>query len=239
MHARITEEMAGDDDRKHTSGGVFVAVDSNLGAVVGAEEGATDSISGNEGRIAGAWVERQRRFAGLLSVLLALRRPDSEELSPTGSISQASKTSASLEKRVMQPQTDEQRRKRACALTVGGSISKAMKGLVGGAAETSMDPQLPQSSQLVPPGDPLDDSPLPNSPIRDIVLTERDEQLLAELRRAFAMALPRCIVSRKANSWAEGLKEPSAVTSHGLCCAVIVAACFWPRSPKALTETRN
>ena len=34
--ARITEETAGDEDRKHTSGGVLVAVDSNLGAVVGA-----------------------------------------------------------------------------------------------------------------------------------------------------------------------------------------------------------
>ena len=44
--------MAGDDDRKHTSGGVFVAIDSNLGAVVGAEEGAIESIPGNEGRIA-------------------------------------------------------------------------------------------------------------------------------------------------------------------------------------------
>ena len=33
--ARITEETTGDEDRKHTSGGVFVAVDSNLGAVVG------------------------------------------------------------------------------------------------------------------------------------------------------------------------------------------------------------
>ena len=31
--ARITEEPAGDTDRKHTSGGVFVAFDSNLGAV--------------------------------------------------------------------------------------------------------------------------------------------------------------------------------------------------------------
>ena len=34
----------------------FVAVHSNLGAVVGVEEGAIDSISGNEGRIAQAWV---------------------------------------------------------------------------------------------------------------------------------------------------------------------------------------
>ena len=34
----------------------YVAVDSNLGAVVGAEDGAIDSIPGNEGRIAKAWV---------------------------------------------------------------------------------------------------------------------------------------------------------------------------------------
>ena len=53
---RITYERAGSEDRKHTSGGVFVAVDSNLGAVAGAEEGAIDSIPGNEGRIAQAWV---------------------------------------------------------------------------------------------------------------------------------------------------------------------------------------
>ena len=54
--ARITEGAAGDEDRKHTSGGVFVAIDSNVGAVVGAEEGAIESIPGNEGRIAQAWV---------------------------------------------------------------------------------------------------------------------------------------------------------------------------------------
>ena len=53
--ARITEEMAGDEDRKHTSGGVVVATDSNPGAVVGAEEGAIESIPCNEGRIAQAW----------------------------------------------------------------------------------------------------------------------------------------------------------------------------------------
>ena len=40
----------------HTSGGVVVAIDSNLGAVVGAEEEAVESIPGNEGRIAQAWV---------------------------------------------------------------------------------------------------------------------------------------------------------------------------------------
>ena len=32
--ARITDERASSEDRKHTSGGVFVASDSNLGAVV-------------------------------------------------------------------------------------------------------------------------------------------------------------------------------------------------------------
>ena len=54
--ARITDERASSEDQKHTSGGVFVAVDNNLGAVVGAEEGAIDSISGKQGRIAQVWV---------------------------------------------------------------------------------------------------------------------------------------------------------------------------------------
>ena len=49
-------ETAGSEDRNHTSGGVFVAIDSNLGTVVGAEEGAIESIPGNEGKIAQAWV---------------------------------------------------------------------------------------------------------------------------------------------------------------------------------------
>ena len=53
--ARITDENARTEDRKRTSGGVFVAVDSSLGAVVGTEEGAVESIPGNEGRIAQAW----------------------------------------------------------------------------------------------------------------------------------------------------------------------------------------
>ena len=47
-----------------------MAVDSNLGAVVGAEEGAIESIPGNEGRIAQAWVNVK---------VLALRRLDPEE----------------------------------------------------------------------------------------------------------------------------------------------------------------
>ena len=54
--ARITDERASSDDRKHTSGGVFSAVDSNLGTVVGEREEAVASILGNEGRSTQAWV---------------------------------------------------------------------------------------------------------------------------------------------------------------------------------------
>ena len=54
--ARITDKRAGSEDQQHTSGGVFVAVDSNLGAVVGEKEGAVTSIPGNEGRTIQAWV---------------------------------------------------------------------------------------------------------------------------------------------------------------------------------------
>ena len=54
--ARITDGNASSEDRKHTSGGVFVAVDSNLGAVIGKEEGAVESIPGNGRRIAQALV---------------------------------------------------------------------------------------------------------------------------------------------------------------------------------------
>ena len=48
----------------------------------------------------------------------------------------------------------------------------------------------------MPPGEPLDDSPLPNCPIRDTVFTERDKQLLTELLRwhsrgAWSLDTPR------------------------------------------------
>ena len=52
--ARVTDENAGDADRKHPAGGVFVAVDNNLEAVIGKEDGAVASIPGNEGRSAQA-----------------------------------------------------------------------------------------------------------------------------------------------------------------------------------------
>ena len=53
-------------------------------------------------------------------------------------------------KRVTQPQTDEQRGKRGCALKVLGSTSKAMKGLVGGAAQGSADCRMNWTTALIP-----------------------------------------------------------------------------------------
>ena len=73
--ARITEETTGSEDCKHTSRGLWVAIDSNLGAVVGAEEGAIESILGNCPCLGAC----QKRFACFLGVLLALRRLDSKE----------------------------------------------------------------------------------------------------------------------------------------------------------------
>ena len=50
--ARITDETAGSEDRTHTSGGVFIAVDSTFGAVIRErKKGSVASIPGNEGRI--------------------------------------------------------------------------------------------------------------------------------------------------------------------------------------------
>ena len=43
--------------------------------------------------------------------------------------------------------------------------------------------QPPIGSQPIPQGESLEDSPLPNSPIRDTVITERDAQLLGNLHR--------------------------------------------------------
>ena len=52
--ARITDGNASSEDRKHTSGGVFVAFDCNLG-------------------------ECQRRYASLFRLLLALGKRDTEK----------------------------------------------------------------------------------------------------------------------------------------------------------------
>ena len=60
--ARTTDERASSEDRKHTSGRVYVAIDSNLGAVEAAEEGVIESIPGNDGRIAQALVNVRGRL---------------------------------------------------------------------------------------------------------------------------------------------------------------------------------
>ena len=49
-------------------------------------------------------------------------------------------------------------------------------------------------------------------PLGDITLTEQVKQLFFELRRASAMALPRCVVSRYATAWAESLE--GAMSGH-------------------------
>ena len=54
--ARITDENASSEDRKHTSGGFLVGLNSNMVAVINKEEGAVTCIRGNEGRIAQSWL---------------------------------------------------------------------------------------------------------------------------------------------------------------------------------------
>ena len=83
-------------------------------------------------------------------------------------------------------------------------------------------------------GEPLDDSPLPNFPIRDVVLTDRDKQLVTELRRASAMALPRCVASRYSTAWAEYLE--GAMSGHQSCSAATAVACSLLKSRKVSTE---
>ena len=53
------------------------------------------------------------------------------------------------EKKTLRPQTAEQRGKRACALTARGSIRKALKGLVGGAAAGSAEHRLLWTTALI------------------------------------------------------------------------------------------
>ena len=76
--ARTTNKNASSEDRKHMSGGVFVAVNSNLGAVIG-EEGAVTSIAGNEGRIAKAWVKCEEVRGFLPLTFWHSKRMDTEK----------------------------------------------------------------------------------------------------------------------------------------------------------------
>ena len=97
--------------------------------------------------------------------------------------------------------------------------------------------QPPNSSRPVPPGEPPDDSPLLNCPIRDVVETESDRQLLASLRRASSMAIPRCMVSCCATAWAESLE--GAMSGPGPSSTDIFVSCCLRKSPRALREMQS
>ena len=78
--ARITDERAGNEDQKHTSGGVFVAVDSNLGEVVGEKEERSSYINPRKlRRIAQAWVN-VRGGMSFLQHTSGTRRDGSQEM---------------------------------------------------------------------------------------------------------------------------------------------------------------
>ena len=103
-----------------------------------------------------------------------------------------------------------------------------------GRSGTAAGQQLPQGSQPVPPGEPLDGSSLLNCHFRDVVLTDRDKQLLIELRRASAMALPRCVVLSMGRK-SRRSHERSPVL--GTASAASVVACSLLKSRKVSTGT--
>ena len=75
--ARTTEGTKNEEDEKHTSGGVFVAIDKHLGAVHRQEEGVQSTLG--KRRKNGASLDyRQRMSSGFCGVLLALGRMDRE-----------------------------------------------------------------------------------------------------------------------------------------------------------------
>ena len=88
--ARTTDENAGSGDCKHTSGGVFVAIDNDLGAVIDREEGVVMSIPGSSGSNVQTWVKCRRKWSGFCRVLLAFGTMDAEEWGLGGSSGQPS-----------------------------------------------------------------------------------------------------------------------------------------------------
>ena len=88
-------------------------------------------------------------------------------------------------------------------LRVGDTFqNRRQPGHQNAAASGTTGQKLPQSSPPALPGEPVDDSPLPKCPIRDVPLSERDTLLLTELRQAPVVA----------TAWAESLE--GAVSSH-------------------------
>ena len=99
--------------------------------------------------------------------------------------------------------TIRSRRGNRCNHCRAGSLTRDL--VIGDSGPTRHSP--PVGSQPVPPGEQLDESPIPISPIRDIVITKGDVQLLGDFHRATAMATPRSIVSRCATAWTECFEE--------------------------------
>ena len=64
------------------SGGLFVAVDSKLGVVVGEEEGPVASIPGNEGRITQAWVNARGGMRVFLQCTSGTRKAGPRGMKP-------------------------------------------------------------------------------------------------------------------------------------------------------------
>ena len=62
----------------------------------------------------------------------------------------------------------------------------------------------------MPPGDPSTTARFQTAPFA--IITERDKELLADLRRALAMAISRCILSPCATAWPESLE--GATSGH-------------------------
>ena len=104
---------------------------------------------------------------------------------------------------------------------------------------SSTTTNLPLGSQPIPEGEPLDDSLIPNSPIRDIVITGRDAQLLGELHRASGMAMPRSMVSLYATAWAESLKGTLNGHQSWATLADIGVEYCWRKFPKDWMEQPN
>ena len=68
----ITNDGAGSEDCKHTSGGVLVAIDSDVGSVIDEGEGAVMSVLRKDGRITQAGVKDRGGPRLFCRVLLAL-----------------------------------------------------------------------------------------------------------------------------------------------------------------------
>ena len=110
---------------------------------------------------------------------------------------------------------------RSCCVEMATSTARCnfcrsdtpLRDLVVG--DTFQDRRQPGQQDAAPDGSPTVHQPFQSSqPVPQATPSTRARfrQLLAELRRASAMAVPRCIVSRNAMAWAECLE--GAISGH-------------------------